>query len=81
MNPESANIQYQEFLKLTDCYKQLSQIPKQLQSPEYSKIVDSIRNLMQEKCVHEFIEDYIDIDPDNGKYITYCIYCEKTIKK
>lgn len=81
MNIESVNIQYQEFLKLADCFKQLDQIPPSLRSPEYKKAVEYIQAILQEKCVHEYIEDYIDIDPDNGKYITYCIYCEKSLNK
>lgn len=78
MNESDENIQHQEFLKLSCCLKQLREIPEYLQSPEYKKVVEHLRSTLQEKCIHEFTEDYIDIDPDRGQYITYCIYCEKT---
>ena len=31
---------------------------------------------IQKMCSHEFIEDYIDINPDTSKTISYCKYCE-----
>jgi hypothetical protein len=31
-------------------------------------------------CQHEFEEDWIDIDPDRSKKITYCKFCEFTKK-
>ena len=29
-------------------------------------------------CVHEWITDLIDIDPDRSRQITYCKHCEVT---
>lgn len=29
-------------------------------------------------CKHNFIDDYIDIDPDRSQKITYCTLCEYT---
>ena len=29
-------------------------------------------------CVHEYVEDYIDISPDNSEKITYCSLCYST---
>ena len=31
-------------------------------------------------CKHDFIEDYIDIDPEFTKKIVYCRKCEYTLK-
>lgn len=33
---------------------------------------------IHELCVHEFITDTIDIDPDKSNNITYCKICEYT---
>ena len=32
-----------------------------------------------ETCVHDFMEDWIDIDPDRSQRIVYCRICEMTI--
>jgi hypothetical protein len=31
-----------------------------------------------QKCVHEWVTDLIDIDPDRSQYICYCCKCELT---
>jgi hypothetical protein len=31
-----------------------------------------------EECVHEKVNDYIDISPELSQKITYCIKCETT---
>jgi hypothetical protein len=79
MNQSTENIQHQEFVNLSCCLKHLREIPESLQSPEYKKVVEHMRATLQGICIHDFVEDYIDIDPDRGQYITYCIYCEKTV--
>lgn len=33
---------------------------------------------IHELCVHDFIEDDIDISPDESRHITYCRICEYT---
>jgi hypothetical protein len=37
-------------------------------------IDDQIKN----KCQHNYVTDYIDIDPDNSTRIQYCSICEHT---
>lgn len=37
-------------------------------------IKDKLNNI----CVHEWIEDYIDITPELSQNICYCIKCEVT---
>lgn len=80
-NIDKANIQYLEFVQLAECVKQMDKIPQSLRSDAYTKAYEHMKATLQLKCIHEYIEDYIDIDPENGKYITYCIYCEKTLQK
>lgn len=52
---------------------------------EYEKkIIDielTIENLNQViycNCVHDFVEDVIDINPDKSRHIIYCKICELT---
>ena len=37
-------------------------------------IKDNLNNI----CVHEWIEDYIDICPESSQKICYCVNCEVT---
>jgi len=32
---------------------------------------------IKNKCQHNYVTDYIDIDPDNSMRICYCSICEK----
>lgn len=54
---------------------------------EYTKLIDdleSLKSYLEEKiqsiCVHDWVEDLIDIDPDRSQYICYCSKCEITKK-
>jgi len=38
----------------------------------------SCETRIHELCVHDFVEDYIDIAPDKCKHIRYCKVCEYT---
>ena len=50
-----------------------------------NRIIDKIDKLeylykyLNSLCQHEFIEDYIDIDPDLSQKIVYCQKCEYTL--
>lgn len=44
---------------------------------EFKYIVD---NKLENVCDHEWVEDYIDIDPDRSKKICYCVKCNVTKK-
>lgn len=42
-----------------------------------------IRNICEKKiqqlCIHDFVNDIIDIDPERSQNITYCKVCEYTL--
>lgn len=38
----------------------------------------NIKDKLNSICVHEWIEDYIDITPELSQNICYCIKCEVT---
>lgn len=44
----------------------------------YKKPKLSCSNIQYKTCVHEWVIDLIDIDPDNSRQITYCKHCEFT---
>jgi hypothetical protein len=37
-----------------------------------------IKEMIENICIHELVEDDIDISPDYSQRIIYCIKCEKT---
>lgn len=41
----------------------------------YVKIIET--EIINE-CIHEKVDDYIDISPEHSQKITYCIKCETT---
>ena len=52
---------------------------------KYTKDVNVIKTFLIEinkqikaTCVHEYVEDYIDVDLDTSKKITYCSICYST---
>jgi hypothetical protein len=43
----------------------------------YIKILkETYEKKLQELCIHEFIDDLIDINPDRSQHICYCHKCE-----
>ena len=47
-----------------------------------TKELSTNKNIFEEKliniCVHEWVNDYIDISPELSQKICYCIKCEVT---
>jgi hypothetical protein len=37
--------------------------------------ITSLENTLKSVCKHNYVEDYIDINPDRGTSITYCDKC------
>jgi hypothetical protein len=65
------------------CKNNISIIDKEINSLEEDiKAMEeqllSINKKIQHICVHDFVEDYIDIDPDRSIKIVYCQVCEYT---
>ena len=52
------------------CEKQINQIEYYIQQIEIQ---------ISNRCIHDFIEDEIDITPETSKKIKYCCICEYTI--
>lgn len=46
---------------------------------EICNITDLVNAFLLKHCQHCIIEDYIDITPDRGEYISYCSICLCTI--
>ena len=44
-----------------------------IRKKEYLKFVT---DFIRENCVHEWVDDYIDIDVEKGMNIRYCKHCE-----
>lgn len=57
------------FLSKQSCKEILAQMEKLLQT---------INQKMKADCKHEYVDDYIDIDPDVSKRVCYCNKCWST---
>ena len=62
------------FLENADTYPYLSNLYE-----EYKKLNNSLNKSIIECCPHKFIEDDIDISPDESRRITYCQICENNL--
>jgi hypothetical protein len=69
--------------KITACHnniavldKEITKYEKEIRATEEQIIL--ISKNIQHNCVHEFIEDYVDVDPERSEKIVYCQVCEYT---
>ena len=61
----------------------LDNLPKYENTSEIGEIylknfLKHIDEQIKNKCQHNYVTDYIDIDPDNSMKICYCVICEHT---
>lgn len=47
---------------------------------EIVELYQMINFYIEKNCIHNIISDYIDIDPEHCKKITYCDICIKTFE-
>jgi hypothetical protein len=48
---------------------------------EVRNIAELVDTFLLKYCRHSIVEDYIDITPDRGQYVSYCRICLCTISK
>jgi hypothetical protein len=58
----------------------LDGLPKNLQSPDYVKIVELVNSYIETNCKHRIVQDSIDLGPDSSKTIYYCETCYKNMR-
>jgi len=47
---------------------------------EIIELYKTFESYIEKNCIHNIISDYIDIDPEHCKNITYCDICMKTFE-
>ena len=62
------------------CKDIFSTLQDECKNTEFQQIEADIKRYIVKHCNHQIIEDYIDIDPDRGKYIRYCEHCHTSFK-
>jgi len=65
-------------IAVSSAKKCLSLIPESRQTTEYSDLINRLNIFLLKYCSHEIVEDYIDLTPDKGKTIKYCLHCMNT---
>ena len=58
----------------------LDGLPKNLQNPEYVKIVELVNAYIETNCKHRIVQDSIDLGPDSSRTIYYCETCYKNMR-
>ena len=72
--------EYNEINNLSEKCEQNEKITKYMYEINVNKcILLDINTEIQKMCNHDFVDDYIDISPDETKQIRYCKKCEYTI--
>jgi hypothetical protein len=56
----------------------MSEEKKNIIVEEISTNKNIVKDMLNNICVHEWIEDYIDICPETSQKICYCVKCEVT---
>ena len=62
-------------------YKLKSHFEREVQSlrneiESATQLLSELRRYCREQCEHEWVKDYIDINPDKSQHIIYCSKCE-----
>ena len=65
-------------IRMSSAKSSLLCIPERERDPEYSNILKLIDEYLLRNCAHELVKDFIDLDPDTSKTITYCSKCYLT---
>ena len=53
--------------------------PTPTTNTDYNKIIKEINSFLLKYCDHVWIDDSIDISPDESKQIRYCRHCNITL--
>ena len=84
-NPELLLTLHSDVLSQTDLSTRIDSVQIVEQKKYYlskikhiSQTIKNVTNDIQQNCVHEFVDDSIDIDCECSQNITYCTICEYT---
>ena len=66
-------------------YKIKSNLEREVQSlrnnlVRKTELLAELRNYCRKECSHQWVTDYIDIDPEKSEKIMYCKKCELSLK-
>ena len=65
----------QEIICMIDAKNSLQRLDNELRFPEYVNICRQIETYLKKYCVHDIVEDEIDLTPDTSMRIKYCNIC------
>jgi len=84
-NPELLLTLHRDFLTNTELLTRIDSVQiieqRKYYMTQIAHIIKTIKNVTSDihaNCVHEFVNDSIDIDCDRSQNITYCTICEYT---
>jgi hypothetical protein len=56
----------------------LENLIKEQDNVHLRNALEQLNQFLNQNCSHDYIDDYIDIDPDRSMQITYCTRCMMT---
>jgi len=72
---EETNDMTEDVQIVASCRSIMTSIPITQQNKQYQELYQNMTEYLATFCIHDFVEDYIDITPDYGCNITYCNKC------
>jgi hypothetical protein len=69
------NIDIQEILNIK---KRIENLIKEQDDAHLKNALEQLNYFLIQNCSHDYVDDFIDIDPDRSMQISYCTKCMMT---
>jgi hypothetical protein len=58
--------------------KRIENLIKEQDNEHLKNALEQLNHFLIQNCSHDYVDDFIDIDPDRSMQITYCTKCMMT---
>jgi len=58
--------------------KRIENLIKEQDNAQLRNALEQLNQFLNQNCSHDYVDDFIDIDPDRSIKITYCTRCMMT---
>lgn len=58
--------------------KRIENLIKEQDNAHLRNALEQLNQFLNQNCPHDYVDDFIDIDPDRSMQITYCSKCMMT---
>ena len=71
-------IENSDIQEILNVKKVLENLIKEQDNAHLKNALEQLNLFLIQNCIHEFVDDFIDIDPDRSMQISYCSKCMMT---